>query len=128
MRSRSLRKRSITCTWKKVKRKIAHKTPAGACITGFPAGVNALAKPGWSQYNGCVYTREVTKWREEKSISLQQSTTKSHIYVEQVPLGTHTIPKLIFDIDKSAYYKAILAIFLRIDFCIFRCQNKENPS
>jgi hypothetical protein len=44
-----------------------------------------------------------------------------------VPLGTHTIPKLIFDIDKSAYYKAILAIFLRIDFCIFRCQNKENP-
>jgi len=49
-------------------------------------------------------------------------------YVEQVPLGTHTIPKLIFDIDKSAYYKAILAIFLRIDFCIFRCQNKENPS
>lgn len=48
--------------------------------------------------------------------------------VEQVPLGTHTIPKLIFDIDKSAYYKAILAIFLRIDFCIFRCQNKENPS
>jgi hypothetical protein len=47
-------------------------------------------------------------------------------YVEQVPLGTHTIPKLIFDIDKSAYYKAILAIFLRIDFCIFRCQNKQN--
>jgi hypothetical protein len=24
-------------------------------------------------------------------------------YVEQVPLGTHTIPKLILDIDKTAY-------------------------
>lgn len=26
-------------------------------------------------------------------------------YVEQVPLGTHTILNPIFDIDKSAYYK-----------------------
>lgn len=34
-------------------------------------------------------------------------------YVEQVPLGTHTIPNLIFDIDKSAYYKSILAIFFQ---------------
>lgn len=33
--------------------------------------------------------------------------------LQQVPLGTHTIPKLIFDIDKSAYYKAILAIFFK---------------
>ena len=45
-----------------------------------------------------------------------------------VPLGTHTIPKLIFDIDKSAYYKAILAIFLRIDFCLGVKIKKTHPS
>jgi hypothetical protein len=49
-------------------------------------------------------------------------------YVEQVPLGTHIIPKLTFYIDKSAYYKGILAFFLEIDFCIFSYQNTENPT
>lgn len=40
-------------------------------------------------------------------------------YVEQVPLGTHTILNPIFDIDKSAYYKWILAIFCKNSFLHF---------
>ena len=80
VRSLSLRKRSITCTWEKVKRKIVQKPYSFLNYGLSRRDMNALAKPEWSQYNGNVKVHpggdEVA--RREKYIFATEYNKKPH--------------------------------------------------